>query len=152
WFRNTWSWGKDLRRPTIRKATPLNDLLTAELQHWRYGKRWLLAEGKPEFLFTENETNNARLFGTRNRSPYVKDPFHHYLIHQNKAAVNPDQSGTKMAAHYKLDISPRQSATLKFRLTDIEPLAGIDPNGGQVGIITSPGHQERTQEVPGTND
>src|SRR5689334_6250220 len=97
WFRNTWSWGKDLRRPTIRRSTPLDDIRTAELQHWQYGKRWLLVHGQPEFLFTENETNNARLFGTRNRSPYVKDAFNEYLVHQNKAAVNPDQNGTKMA-------------------------------------------------------
>src|SRR5215475_3731841 len=134
------------------RPTPLDGIIAAELQHWQYGKRWLIAEGKPELLFTENETNNARLFGTRNRSPYVKDAFHEFVIHQNKAAVNPDQSGTKMAALHKLHLEPGQSATVKLRLTDIEPLAGIDPTVGQVGIITSPGHEVRTEEVPGTND
>src|SRR5260221_639514 len=76
WFRNTWSWGRDLRRPVIRKATPVDGILSAELQHWQYGKRWLLAAGQPEFIFTENESNNARLNNSRNRSPYVKDAFH----------------------------------------------------------------------------
>src|SRR5712675_3711314 len=152
WFRNTWSWGRDLRRPVIRKATPVDGILSAELQHWQYGKRWLLATGQPELLFTENETNNARLFNGRNRSPYVKDAFHEYVIRQNRSAVNPDQIGTKMAAHYVLDLGPGQSATLKLRLTDLEPLGGMDTNATVVGTISSPGHQERSAEVPGTND
>jgi hypothetical protein len=152
WFRNTWSWGTDLRRPVIRRATPVDGILSAELQHWQYGKRWLLATGQPELLFTENETNNARLFNGRNRSPYVKDAFHEYVIRQNRSAVNPDQIGTKMAAHYVLDLAPGISATLKLRLTDLEPLGSMDLNATVVGTISSPAHEERTAEVPGTND
>jgi hypothetical protein len=152
WFRNTWSWGMDLRRPVIRRATPVDGILSAELQHWQYGKRWLLAAGQPELLFTENETNNARLFNGRNRTSYVKDAFHDYLIRQNRSAVNPSQTGTKMAARYLLDLSPGQSETLKLRLTDVEPLGGMDSNAAVVGTITSPAHQELAAEVPGTND
>ena len=33
----------------------------------------------PPLLFTENETNHARLFGAPNESPYVKDAFHEYV-------------------------------------------------------------------------
>jgi len=152
WFRNTWSWGSDLRRPVIRRATPVEEILSVESQHWQYGKRWLLATGQPELLFTENETNNARLFNGRNRSPYVKDAFHDYVIRQNKSAVNPGQIGTKMAAHYILDLAPGQSATLKLRLTDLEPLGSMDINATIAGAISSPAHQERAVEVPGTND
>ena len=152
WFRNTWSWGTDLRRPVIRRATPVDGILSAELQHWQYGKRWLLATGQPELLFTENETNNARLFNGRNRSPYVKDAFHEYVIRQNRSAVNPDQIGTKMAAHYVLDLGPGQPATLKLRLTDLEPLGSMDLNATVAGAISSPAHRERALEVPGTND
>jgi hypothetical protein len=61
----------DLRRPVIRRATPVNGILSAELQHWQYGKRWFLAAGQPELLFTENETNNARLFNGRNRTVFT---------------------------------------------------------------------------------
>jgi len=152
WFRNTWSWGSDLRRPTLRRSAPVDNIDTVELQHWQYGKRWLIASGGPELLFTENETNNARLFNGRNRSPYVKDAFHEYLIRGNKAAVNPDQMGTKMAAHYCFDIPSGQSVTIKLRLTDIEPLGGMDRGIGLVGTITSPGHAERPDDVPGTNN
>ena len=152
WFRNTWSWGRDLRRPIARSAESLPGSSCAELQHWQYGKRWLLYAGNPQLLFTENETNWARLFNGTNRSPYVKDAFHDYLIHGSKAAVNPALQGTKVAAHYPLQLDPGGSATLKLRLTDIEPLAGMDSDSSKVGIITSPGHAERGEDVPGTND
>src|SRR5246127_5365427 len=136
WFRNTWSWGMDLRRPVARKAACVPGSNCVELQHWQYGKRWLLCAGQPELLFTENETNNARLFGGRNRSPYVKDAFHEYLIRGNKAAVNPGQMGTKMAAHYPVQLGAGESVTLKLRLTDVEPLSGTDTQSGIVGAIT----------------
>jgi len=123
-----------------------------ELEHWQYGKRWLLCTGLPELLFTENETNNARVFGGTNRSPYVKDAFHEYVIHGNKAAVNPKQMGTKMAAYYPLELGPGESVTLKLRLTDLEPLAGMETGAGLAGGFVSPGTQERTEGVPATND
>ncbi len=152
WFRNTWSWGKDLRRPSARRSTSVPKSECAELQHWHYGKRWLLCAGQPELLFTENETNYARLFSGRNRVPYVKDAFHEFLIRGNKSAVNPQQAGTKMAAHYEVHLDPGKSETLKLRLTDMEPLATMDRGLGTVGIITSPGHAERAEGVPATND
>ncbi len=137
WFRNTWSWGRDLRRPDACVATSVPESVCAELQHWQYGKRWLICAGQPELLFTENETNNARILGERNRSPYVKDAFHEYIIHGNRAAVNPQKTGTKMAAYYPVELGPGQSVTLKLRLTDVEPLAGMERELGLVGIITS---------------
>jgi len=152
WFRNTWSWGKDLRRPAARRAPDTPGSLCTELEHWQYGKRWLLCAGAPELLFTENETNYEEIFKYRNRSPYVKDAFHNYLIHGNKAAVNPQHAGTKMAAHYAVQIDPGQSVTLKLRLTDMNPLGGMDPDSPMVGVITSPGHQDRAAGVPGSND
>src|SRR5277367_4317318 len=99
WFRNTWSWGRDLRRPSVQRATSVPDSVNAEVAHWKYGKRWLLCAGQPELLFTENETDFAKLFNGKNRSPYVKDAFHEYLIRGNKSGVNPKQTGTKMAAY-----------------------------------------------------
>jgi hypothetical protein len=152
WFRNTWAWGKDLRRPAARRAPDTPGSLCTELEHWQYGKRWLLAAGNPELLFTENETNYETLFKFRNRTPYVKDSFHNYVIHGNKAAVNPMHSGTKMAACYPVQLAPGESVTLKLRLTDTNPLGGMDSDSPMVGAITSPAHQERAAGVPGTND
>ena len=110
-------------RSRAKRHQHARESLASRLQHWQYGKRWLLCAGQPELLFTENETNIARLFNGRNRSPYVKDAFHEYLIRGNKAAVNPEQTGTKVAAYYPLQLDPGQSATFKLRLTDIEPSA-----------------------------
>jgi hypothetical protein len=152
WFRNTWSWGRDPRRPHVRVSTSLPGVECAELEHWKYGKRWLLCAGQPQLMFTENETNFERLFKIGNLTPYVKDAFHEYVIHGKKSAVNPDQCGTKMAAYYPLPMGPGQSEVIKLRLTDIEPLAGMEPGSPMVGTITSPAHEERDQGVPGTND
>jgi hypothetical protein len=152
WFRNTWSWGKDLRRPIVRKAPDLPEIVCAELQHWEYGKRWLLSSGDPELLFTENETNYAKVFNFRTRTPYVKDAFHEHVIHGNKAAVNPERSGTKMAAHYALELAPGETITLKLRLTDIDPLGGMDADSPMVGTIVAPAQHELGEGVPGTND
>jgi hypothetical protein len=152
WFRNTWSWGKDLRRPSSQRAASVPGCVCAELQHWQYGKRWLLCPGQPELLFTENETNFVRLFNGKNRTPYVKDAFHEYLIRGNKSAVNPQQAGTKMAAYYPLELGPGQSETFKLRLTDMEPLASMERSLGVVGTITSPGHADPAEGVPPAND
>jgi Glycosyl hydrolase family 63 C-terminal domain len=152
WYRNTWSWGKDLRRPVVRRAPDTPGSLCTELQHWQYGKRWLLAAGTPELLFTENETNYEETFKFHSRTPYVKDGFHSYLIRGNKGAVNPGQTGTKMAAHYGLNLGRGESVTLKLRLTDLDPLGGMDSDSPMVGTISGPGHYERAAGVPGTND
>jgi len=152
WFRNTWSWGHDARRPLMQRADFTGDARAVEVEHWRYGKRWLLCAGAPDLLFTENETNFQRLFGVANRTPYVKDAFHEYLVHERKDAVNPAGQGTKAAALYPADLGPGQSVTLKLRLTDIEPLAGMGRRSGLEGTITAPGHAERGEEVPATDD
>src|SRR5260370_1207601 len=67
-------------------------------------------------------------------------------------AVNPQQMGTKMAALYRLELAPGESATLKLRLTDLEPLGAMDNSSPMAGAINAPGHAERAEGVPGTND
>jgi hypothetical protein len=74
-------------------------------------------------LFTENETNCRRLFGVANRTPYVKDGINDYLIHGAHNAVNPEQRGTKVAAHYQRTIAPGEIATIRLRLTDQTPVS-----------------------------
>jgi hypothetical protein len=127
WFRNTWSWGRDERRPSIRPTNAVPGATCLEIQHWQYGKRWLVAEGNPQLLFTENDTNRQRLFGESNQG-YVKDAFHEYLVGGNKAAVNPKLTGTKMAALHSVNIRPGESVTLKLRLTDRDPSVAANLN------------------------
>ena len=116
WFRNTWAWGR-----TGEGYWPRPDIVLQEgnlvTQHASIGAFHFHAETPPEnWLFTENETNHQRLDGTPNSSPYVKDAFHEWLVQGNKNAVNPQQTGTKAAAHYTLNLEAGAETTLHFRL------------------------------------
>ena len=129
WFRNLWSWGGDVPRPMLRQAGADTAVIAAS--HPDLGERFLACEGAAALLFTENETNNARLFGAPNRTPYVKDGINEYLVGGRREAVNPVQTGTKASAHYPLTVGPRESRTLRLRLSDVAP-AG-DGRGGLLG-------------------
>ncbi len=114
WFRNTWSWGHDGIRPSLR-ASGSNVI---ELDESYYGHRALVCSGSPELLFTDNETNVRRLHGFDNSHEYVKDSIHDYVIHGQTRVVNPRRFGTKASAHYRMTIDAGASVTLKLRLTD----------------------------------
>ena len=120
WFRNTWSWGLDVRRPRMKAGEPINNMSVVEFTHDYYGRRRLLCGGAPTLLFTENETNTRRLYGDRDGARYVKDSVNDYVVHGDKEAVNPDQVGTKVAAHYVLSIAPGAAKTVCLRLTKEE--------------------------------
>jgi hypothetical protein len=112
WFRNTWSWGRDDSKPSMREAKPG----TIQATHPELGDYWLHCDDTPELLFTENETNAQRLWGQPNASSYVKDAFHAYVVSGQLEAVNPARMGTKAAAHYILDVPGGGSTTLRLRL------------------------------------
>lgn len=118
WFRNTWSWGLDVRRPRFRQGLSFQDTSVAECTHDYYGFRRLLCQGQPTLLFTENETNTRRLYGDRDGSRYVKDSINDYVVHGDKGAVNPDLVGSKAAAHYVLNLAPGASSTVHLRFTN----------------------------------
>jgi hypothetical protein len=121
WFRNTWSWGLDDRKPSLRQA----GAATIEAAHHELGTYSLLCDGAPELLFTENESNTRRLWGQPNASPYVKDAFHNFLIAKSAEAVNPDKVGTKAAARYVLDVPGGGSQTVRVRLASATPSEGF---------------------------
>jgi hypothetical protein len=113
WFRNLWSWGADGPKPEIHAVSGTGSVAAS---HPQLGERALHAEGAPAWLFTENETNTERLVSMRNRTPYVKDAFHSYVVHGRKEAVNPELRGTKAAAHYAVTIPAGGSEVLRLRL------------------------------------
>jgi Mannosylglycerate hydrolase MGH1-like glycoside hydrolase domain len=117
WFRNTWSWGHDPRKPNLKQIS-VGRTNAIELEHHYYGQRWLLCDGSPELLFTENETNFARLYGSPNGSPYVKDGIDNYVVNGVEDAVNPERIGTKAAAYYLLEVPPGDCQSVKLRLSD----------------------------------
>ncbi len=125
WFRNTWSWGDSSSRPTLKQDGDLGDAKVMNMDHEPYGPRWLLCDGTPELLFTDNETNSQRLWGMPNSTPYVKDGFHDYIIQGRKDAVNAQGIGTKGAAHYQASVAPGKSVTYRIRFTNLPPTEGM---------------------------
>jgi hypothetical protein len=114
WFRNTWSWGDDVPKPTIKAA---ENATVASVAHAELGEWQLYVDGSSALLFCENETNNERLFGAPNASPYVKDGINDFVVAGDADAVNPERTGTKVAAHHVLDIPAGETATIRVRLT-----------------------------------
>jgi hypothetical protein len=121
WFRNTWSWGRTGEGYWAKPALRLLEDGSAVAEHESLGRMHFYAEGSPEFLFTENETNCRRLFGAPNASPFVKDAFHEYLIHGRADSVNPMHGGTKAAPHYKLDVPAGGETVVRLRLSKAAP-------------------------------
>jgi hypothetical protein len=113
WFRNTWSWGGNQPKPSLREVRP--GVIAAS--HHELGDYRLHCDGAPELLFTENESNAGRLWGQSNASPYVKDAFHACVVSGRGEAVNPAKLGTKAAAHYLLDVPAGGSRSVRLRLT-----------------------------------
>ena len=120
WFRNTWSWGSDIRRPRFKQGEPMNHTSVIEMDHEYYGLRRLFFEGQPTLLFTENETNTRRLYGEQEGPRYAKDSFHDYIVDGDKKAVNPELTGSKAAAHYVLTLAPGAMQSLRLRFTNEE--------------------------------
>ncbi len=131
WFRNTWSWGDDTPRPTMAVqqigASPAVHATHTELGDWL-----MYAESSAELLFCENETNNGRLFGAPNVSPYVKDGINDHVVNAKADAVNPERTGTKAAAHHVLTLAPGADATVRIRLTALAAPGAAPPAAADV--------------------
>jgi hypothetical protein len=123
WFRNDWSaWitesTRAAKKPTLKQIEAPAGTRAVAATHPLLGDFILSCEGAVPLLFTENETNHVRLFpGTQNESPYVKDGINDCVVQGKQGAVNPGMQGTKVAAHVRLKVGQRQSATVRLRLT-----------------------------------
>jgi len=143
WFRNTWSWGYEngpmgelkgangFEKPVMRQTVVdlQRGFSTIDLQHPSLGEYFFYLDGTAEALFTENETNEERLFGRPNKTRYVKDAFHRYVCGGETSAVNPDLTGTKCAFHRPVMIPPGATIEMRLRLspkTLSEPFADFD--------------------------
>jgi hypothetical protein len=128
WFRNMWSWGRQGEGYVTKPHMSLINEDTVLAVHQSLGTYTLRADaaaGNPRWLFTENETNNQRLFGFPNVSPYVKDAFHEYVVRGRRDAVNPADVGTKAAALTVLQLPAGGERVLRFRLTAMNDRAPL---------------------------
>jgi hypothetical protein len=113
WFRNTWSWKGETRKPRLTAI----ESGAVEVRHPELGEYTLYADGDAALLFCDNETNVARLYGVNGAKAYYKDAFDNYVVREDHSAVNPEQTGTKAAAHYVLKMPAQGSAGVRLRLT-----------------------------------
>jgi hypothetical protein len=147
WFRNVWSWGGNAPRPMLRQASTRATGGVIAVSHPDLGERFLYAEGAAALLFTENETNNERLFRAPNRTPYVKDGIDSYIVHGRRDAVNPEQEGTKASAHYPLTVGAGESRTLRLRLCGAAPAVSAPTKPGPFGSDFDAVMRTRRQEA-----
>ena len=137
WFRNDWSsWIAESNRaavkPNLRQAKAAAGASAVAVTHPVLGEFTLSCEGEAPLLFTENETNHERLFpGQKNESRYVKDGIHDCVVQGNQAAVNPEQQGTKVAAHFRLNVGAAQTQVIRLRLSKNSPDRKGEPFGEQ---------------------
>ena len=116
WFKNDWSWFKYRAKPVIRKVRDNKNISVIEASHPELENMYFYSETPDELLFTENETNTLKLYGTKNDTVYVKDGINDYVVHDRIDTVNPELVGTKFSPYYKLLIQPQESKELRFRL------------------------------------
>jgi hypothetical protein len=123
WFRNDWAtWISESNRaaakPNLKQLKAAAGTSTVEATHSLLGEFTLSCEGDVPLLFTDNTTNNDRLFpGQPNADQYVKDGINDFVVTGRQGTVNPGKTGTKVAAHYRLTVGSKQSATVRLRLT-----------------------------------
>ena len=123
WFRNDWAtWisvsNRAAVKPKLKQVKAAAGTSTVEASHSLLGEFIFSCEGDVPLLFTDNTTNNDRLFpGQPNADPYVKDGINNCVVQGNKAAVNPDKQGTKVAAHYKVSVAAGKSEVIRVRLS-----------------------------------
>ena len=121
WARNTWSWEPDSPRPQIvgRAGNSLS------IDHPQLPDLRFFCDGRPEFLYCENDTNTRRLWGTAATGHHFKDGINDYIVNGDTEAIKPDRRGTKAAAHYRLDLPAGNSGRMCARLTVADHAAGL---------------------------
>jgi hypothetical protein len=118
WFRNIWAWWPERGKPSLCASHAAGGDGAIVASHADLGDHRLHCEGAPDLLFTENDSNNERLFGTPNATHHVKDACDNYLVGGRADAVNPACTGTKAAAHYRLEVPAEGTQTIRLRLAE----------------------------------
>lgn len=112
WFRNFWAFKLFEGKPEIKLVGDY-----AEVTHPKLGTYYLYADKPVEWLFTENETNAQRIFGTSSDSPYFKDGIHEAIVKGDASAVNPSKVGTKVGIRFDSEVVGGGSCEVRIRLS-----------------------------------
>ena len=111
WARNSWSWRPGSQRPILRREGDGS----VHAEHPDLPAMRLFAEGAQDWLFTENDTNTHRLFGTGDANGRYKDGIDRCIVQGDAAAVGRD-AGTKCAARFQCRLEAGETRTLRLRL------------------------------------
>jgi hypothetical protein len=109
WFRNRWSWDPDNLHPSLSVA----DASTIAVDEPTLGRFYLSASAGADLLFCENETNLQKLYGVKGPA-WPKDGIADHII-TGAATVNPARTGTKAAAHHRLEVAAGATTELRLR-------------------------------------
>jgi hypothetical protein len=142
WFRNTWTSWPGAPKPELTQVPDGNGGRAVSAAHTGLGYRFLYCDNDAPFLFTENETNNERIFQIPNAGRFVKDGINNYVVDAEQDGVNPDHTGTKASAHYQLEVDSGKTATILLRLSDQAPAAMGAPFGNQFAQIVDSRRRE----------
>jgi hypothetical protein len=129
WLRNTWTGFPGAPKPVLEEVKGPSGVRIVKASHEILGDVFFYCEGNVPLLFTDNETNNARIFGKPNDTAFVKDGINDYVVMGKRDAVNPQQKGTKATAHYELTVAAGKTATIRLRLSDVAPDGMENPFG-----------------------
>jgi hypothetical protein len=145
WFRNSWVWGCTHEGCEVKPRIDAASDGSLVARHATLGTFRMIAaaadtpgwlgssaaspqraseranDKSPRLLFTDNETNNLRLFKTPNASPLVKDAFHDYVIDGKTDGIETATHGTKAAWHYVLNLPPGAETQIRLRLFEDRP-------------------------------
>src|ERR1700722_10694387 len=119
WFRNTWVWGCSHEGCSVKPRIWRNPQGQIETEHETLESMYLFYDPTDEFLFTENETNYQRLYGSPNNRPFVKDSFHTYIVSGDKSSTNQELQGTKAAPVYRIKLAAEESRAVYLRLVSV---------------------------------
>ncbi len=155
WFRNIWEGGNQSEKPEVKPSMVLEDGVL-KLQHETLGNFLFHAESSDDcilqnWLFTENETNESVISGKPSKSPYTKEAFHRYLIHNEEGAVNPDHTGTKTSPHYSLIVPAGETVSIRCRLHaegEDNGVSGLDEFDKTVAIRIAEADEFYEEKIP----
>ena len=156
WFRNLWSWQGTADRPVLQ-AGPRPRRARRQGRRRRARRALpLLRGGRPLALHGERDQHASGSSASRTGPRTSRTASTTSSSTARRDAVNPEQTGTKAAAHYRLTVGPGECRTIRLRLSDVAPAAAAQGNGNAARAVRRPtstrssrrGATRRTSSTP----
>ena len=117
WFRNLWSYDLMDEKPNLKLLEAKKGYGCVAATHEKIGAYYLYFETPERTLFTENESNNQKLFASENNSAFVKDSINDAVVSCNFEMMEGNNEGTKCSPLFRLEIEGEQSQEIRLRLS-----------------------------------